>query len=155
MNKGNNESTLVEGLTEVEIQAIETFYGAWKAKKPEWLDEICSPDWQDIPLPPQQKEGPQGLKDIISFFIANFPDVEIVVGEIVGTHERAGVRAKIIFTHDKELMGIAPTHTKVEVAIHEFHHLKDGKITHTWHLEDWFSLVNAAQALKKLNIKDR
>lgn len=133
---------MVQALTENEIQAIHKFYGAWKAKKPEWLDEVCTPDWQDIPLAPKQAKGPQGLKDLIIDFIKKFPDAEIVVEEIFGTHERAGARTTLKFTHDKEFMGIAPTNKKVAIAVNEFHYLKDGKLTHTWHLEDWFSLVS-------------
>lgn len=90
MSTENNTPPLVEGLTETEIQAIHKFYGAWKAKKPEWLEEVCTLDWQDIPLPPKQAKGPQGLKDLIVDFIEKFPDAEIVVEEIFGTHERAG-----------------------------------------------------------------
>ena len=132
---------MVKALTSEEIEAIETFYSAWKKKKPELLDEVCTPDWQDIPLGPGQADGPKGLKDIITGFSATFPDVEIIIHEIYGNHERAGVRAAFAFTHDKELMGIPATGKWVELALHEFHHLKDGKLTHTWHLEDWFGLL--------------
>ena len=129
-------------LTTAEVQAIEIFYSAWKEKKPELLDQVCTPDWQDIPLAPGQADGPQGLKDIIIHFTSLLPDIEIVIHEIFGTPERAGVRASINFTHVNEILGIPPSGKKVSVALHEFHYLKDGKLTHTWHLEDWFSLLN-------------
>jgi predicted ester cyclase len=38
-------------------------------------------------------------------------------------------------------MGIAPTHKKITIALHEFHHFKDGKLSKTWHLEDWLSML--------------
>lgn len=129
-------------LNSTEIRAIETFYGAWKEKNPALLDEVCTSDWQDIPLAPGQADGPQGLKDIINHFTSLLPDIEIVIHEIFGTHERAGVRASINFTHVSEILGIPASGKKVSVALHEFHYLKDGKLTHTWHLEDWFSLLN-------------
>jgi predicted ester cyclase len=129
-------------LTTAEVQAIEIFYSAWKEKKPALLDQVCTPDWQDIPLAPGQVDGPQGLKDIITHFTSLLPDIEIIIHEIFGTPERAGVRASINFTHVNEILGIPPSGKKVSVALHEFHYLKDGKLTHTWHLEDWFSLLN-------------
>lgn len=129
-------------LTTAEVQAIEIFYSAWKEKKPELLDQVCTADWQDIPLAPGQADGPQGLKDIIIHFTSLLPDIEIVIHEIFGTPERAGIRASINFTHVNEILGIPPSGKKVSVALHEFHYLKDGKLTHTWHLEDWFSLLN-------------
>ena len=44
--------------------------------------------------------------------------------------------------------GIPPAGERVTVALHEFHYLKDGKLTHTWHLEDWFGLMVKSGAWK-------
>lgn len=141
MTDQQNAPDMVHALTAAEKQTIERFYDAWKEKRPELLDEVCTPDWQDIPLAPGQANGPKGLKDIIVNFTTAFPDVEIIIHEIFGSHQRAGVRAEIVFTHNKNLPGIPPTGKKVSVPLHEFHYLKDNKLTHTWHLEDWFGLL--------------
>lgn len=135
-------------LTEEEIRTIELFYGVWKNKQPALLYEVCTPDWKDIPLAPGQAEGPKGLEDIVNHFTATFPDVGIIIHEIFGTHERAGVRAEISFTHNADLLGIPATHQKVAIPLHEFHYLKNGKLTHTWHLEDWFGLLMRSGAWK-------
>jgi len=138
-----NESngSMVKALTQKEIETITKFYGAFKMKQPEILDEICMPDWKDIPLAPGQEDSPKGLQEIMKYLFIVCPDIEIVVHDIFGTHERAAVRASMEFTHVNEIMGIPPTHKKVSIALHEFHYLKDGKLTHTWHLEDWFGLL--------------
>jgi len=132
---------VVKALSKQEIDTIERFYAAWKLKKPEVLDEICTPDWKDIPLAPHQEDNPKGLQAIMKFLFELCPDIEIVIHEIFGSHERAAVRASLQFTHVKEIMGIPPTNKKVTIALHEFHYLKNGKLTHTWHLEDWFGLL--------------
>ncbi|MGY4538091.1 putative ester cyclase [Mucilaginibacter sp. UYNi724] len=137
---------LVKALTQQERKAIEIFYGAWKTKQPNLIDMVCTPDWKDIPLGPGQEDGPQGLKDIITYFTSVLPDVEIIIHEIFGTHERAGVRASIVFTHNNNILGIPATNKKASIALHEFHYLKNGKLTHTWHLEDWFSLLMQSEA---------
>lgn len=130
-------------LTEKELQSIETFYRAFTDHNPELLNGVCTPDWQDIPLAPGQGTGPEGLKDqITSVFLKAFPDMKIVVHEIVGSPNHAGVRASITGTHLGEVMGVPPTGQSIDIALHEFHHLKDGLLTHTWHLEDWFGLFN-------------
>lgn len=144
MNAENKET--VKPLMPQEIQSINNFYAAWRLQQPDMLDECCVPDWKDIPLGPGQQEGPQGLKDIMNYFIAALPDVEIVVHEIFGTHERAGVRAEFRFTHVSDILGIPATGKKVSVPIHEFHYLEDGKLTHTWHMEDWFGLLSQSSA---------
>jgi predicted ester cyclase len=86
--------------------------------------------------------GPQGLKDLIPMFLKAFPDMKIVIHEIVGSTGRAGVRASIVGTQRGDLFGVPPTGKPVDVALHEFHHLENGRITHTWHLEDWFGMLN-------------
>lgn len=137
----NIKNKTVEPLTAEEINTLTLFYSAFTNKNPEIADEVLSPDWQDIPLPPGQVEGAQGYKDLIKYFTSAFPDVAVTVHEIFGTHERAGVRAEMSFTHSSEFFGITPTHEKVTIALHEFHHLKNNKLVKTWHLEDWMSML--------------
>lgn len=133
-------------LSGVEWQAIHKLYEAFTGKNPDLLDEACSPDWQDIPLAPGQGPGPGGLKPLMLDLFQAFPDLKIEVDEIIGSAGRAGVRARILGTHAGEIFGLAPTGQQVSVVIHEFHHLKDGRITHTWHLEDWFGMLHQVGA---------
>lgn len=133
-------------LTEQEMKAIENLYRAFTDKNPDLLDLACSPDWQDIPLLPGQGPGPQGLKDLIPGFLKAFPDMRIDIHEIVGAAGRAGVRASIVGTHLGEIFGVQPSGQVVNVPLHEFHHLEGGRITHTWHLEDWFGMLNQIEA---------
>lgn len=135
-------------LTAREVLSIQTLYRAFTENKPDLLDEACTPDWQDIPLLPGQGPGPNGLKEIMPLFISAFPDLAIIVHEIVGCSARAGVRASIVGTHLGSIFGVAPTGQRVDIALHEFHHLQEGRISHTWHLEDWFGMLNRLGAWK-------
>ena len=97
-------------LSEQELYSIQTFYRAFTDHNPDLLDQVCAPNWQDIPLAPGQGSGPNGLKgQITSVFLSAFPDLKIVVHEIFGSPGRAGVRASITGTHLGEVMGVAPT----------------------------------------------
>ena len=82
------------------------------------------------------------MKKLMPMFLAAFPDLNIVIHEIIGSAGHAGVRASMTGTHRGEIFGVAPTDQTVDVALHEFHHLTHGRITHTWHLEDWFGMLN-------------
>lgn len=127
-------------------RVLETFYRAFSDQQPDLLDTVCTPDWQDIPLAPGQGPGPDGLKPLIRAFIAAFPDIRITIHEMIGTAERVAVRALITGTHRGTWFGIAPTGRPISMAIHEFHHLEDGRLTHTWHLEDWFGFLHQVGA---------
>lgn len=129
------------GLSNDEFNRILKFYKAWDTNDTTSVDDICHPEWQDIPLAPGQATGPAGLKDLIHFFNDAFPDIAVIINDIFGTTERVVVRAELVFTHNKPLMGIPPSNQKVKVRLFEIHHIRDGKITHTWHQEDWFGLL--------------
>ena len=126
------------GLTDKDRLAVETLYRAFSDGEPELLNQAVTPDWQDIPLAPGQAPGREGMKPLIKGFAAAFPDLGITIHEIIGAPGRAAVRAEITGTHAGEWFWVAPTHKAFRMPIHEFHHIEDGRITHTWHLEDWF-----------------
>jgi predicted ester cyclase len=151
MNTEKETPNMLPAISEEMIQAFQNSYKAWKTNDLTIIDTVFSPDWQDIPMAPGQKAGPEGLKNLITFFRETFPDIEITMLDIFGTAERVAVRSEITFTHDKEFMGISPVNQKVTVTSLELHHLKDGKITHTWHLEDWFGLLMQSRAAENLN----
>ena len=151
MNTENNTPNMAEPISTATVEAIQTSYKAWQTNDLTIIDALFSPDWQDIPMAPGQKAGPEGLKNLITFFHQTFPDIKITLQDIFGTAGRIAVRAEMTFTHDKEFMGISPVNKNVKVSILELHHLKDGKITHTWHLEDWFGLYMQSRSSENLN----
>ncbi|UPG90002.1 ester cyclase [Luteibacter aegosomaticola] len=123
-----------------ERQAVETLYRAFSEKNPDLVDAVLTPTWDDIPLAPGQAAGPQGIKDIIRGFVQAFPDVNITIHDMVQEPGKVGVRAEITGTHQGEIFGIPATGKAVSFRLHEFHVLKDQKLTTTWHMEDWFAL---------------
>jgi len=141
MTNDHTAEGLVKALTQEEIDTLNAFYGVFSNRDYSVVDRILAPDWQDIPLAPGQQDGPEGYVALVRGFTQAFPDVTVKVHEIFGTHQRAGVRAEMSFTHNNEFMGIAPTNQKLTIAIHEFHHLQGGKVTKTWHLEDWLTML--------------
>ncbi len=137
---------LVAPLSEAEESAVRKLYQAFTDKNPDLLYEALAPDWMDIPLAPGQGTGPDSLKPIVQMFVAAMPDIQITVHEIIGTAGRAGARCEITGTHLGEIQGIPPSGKRVSILLHEFHHLTDGKITQTYHLEDWFGMMNQVGA---------
>lgn len=138
MNTTN--TTAAQQLQDAELNAVRTLYRAFSEKNPALVDAVLAADWDDIPLAPGQQPGPDGIKPIIESFGAAFPDVQIVIHDMVHTPGKVAVRAEITGTHEGELFGIAATGKKVSFRLHEFHDVKDGRIATTWHMEDWFGL---------------
>jgi predicted ester cyclase len=137
------------GLADRDRIAIETLYRAFSEHNPNLLDEAVSENWQDLPLAPGQEPGREGMKPLIHQFSAAFPDLRIAIHEVIGAPGRAGVRAEITATHRGEWFGIAPTGIRFTLPIHEFHQVQDGRVTHTWHMEDWFGWLHQVGAMGK------
>lgn len=135
----------VASLAAEELKALETFYRAFEGM-PELLDEAVAADWQDIPLAPGQASGREGMKPLIVAFGIAFPNAKVSIQEIISAPGRAAVRAVISGTHEGKWFGVEPTGQPFQLAIHEFHHIANGRLTHTWHLEDWFGWLNQVDA---------
>lgn len=129
-------------LTVTQKRSLETFYRAFSDKNPSLLDEAVTPDWQDIPLALGQALGPEGLKPLMQMLFTAFPDLQIIIDDVITQPARAGVRARIVATHQGEIFGLQPTGKPVLIALHEFHHFKHDRISYTWHLEDWFGMLH-------------
>ncbi|WP_322049893.1 ester cyclase [Paraburkholderia bannensis] len=123
-----------------ERTAVETLYRAFNENAPDLVDSVLAADWEDIPLGPGQGPGPDGIKPIIRSFGEAFPDVQIVIHDLIQVPGQIAVRAEITGTHRGELFGIAPTGKRVSFRLHEFHALDGQRVTTTWHMEDWFGL---------------
>lgn len=124
---------------------LDLFYRAF-AGEPELLDRAVTPDWQDLPLAPGQQPGPEGIRPMIAGLKQAIPDIAIVVHEVIADGDRIGVRAEMTGTHTGAWFGVAPTGRAFKVALHEFHTIKGGRLTHTFHLEDWFGWLNQVGA---------
>jgi predicted ester cyclase len=125
---------------QAERTAVENLYRAFSDKNPDLLDLAVTQDWDDIPLAPGQGPGPEGFKPVLASFIAAFPDINIIVHDMLQEPGKIAVRAEITGTHQGEFMGMAPTGRPISVRLHEFHLLNGERVTTTWHMEDWFAM---------------
>ncbi|MBK0095629.1 ester cyclase [Erwinia sp. S63] len=132
--------TQLDQRLQAERAAVENLYRAFSDKNPDLLDLAVTQDWSDIPLAPGQGPGPEGFKPVLASFIAAFPDINIIVHDMLQEPGKAAVRAEITGTHQGEFLGIAPTGRRISVRLHEFHLLNGERVTTTWHMEDWMAL---------------
>lgn len=124
-------------LTNDDRLAVGILYRAFNEGNPQLLDNVLTDDWRDTPLAPGQQPGREGLKPMMAALSAAFANLKFEPQEITGQDGRAGVRLAFSGRHTGEWMGVAATGKSFSIAWFEFHHTKAGRITHTWHLEDW------------------
>jgi predicted ester cyclase len=70
-----------------------------------------------------------------------FPDIQIVIEEVLAEGDRIAFRSRMRGTHHGELMGIAPTGRNVRVGLLDLIRVQDGKIVEQWGGPDLFDLL--------------
>lgn len=124
---------------------VRRFYEAMSTGALHLADEVLTPDWEDIPLLPGVGTGPQGYKDTIGFLRGVFPDLTMTVEDVVvdGDAQRGkvAVRSTARGTHRGAILGVEATGLQVSFSAFDVHHLREGRIERSWHLEDYTALL--------------
>jgi steroid delta-isomerase-like uncharacterized protein len=121
-------------------QLIVDFYKAVAAHDMEQLRAVVAGDWQYIPAISDDQSGPDQMIPAFRNLAIGLPDMKIDLLDVLVSDDRVAVRASVSGTQTGPIMGVAATSKPVTFAIHAFHEVKNGKITRTWHLEDWLSM---------------
>ncbi|AET94838.1 ester cyclase [Caballeronia cordobensis] len=128
-------------------EAVERLYRAFATQDVALLREAVTPDWEYLPEPPGQRHGPDQMIPIFEDLASALPDMRIQILDMLVQDNRVGTRAEVSGTQSGPLMGIAATKKPIRFAIHSFHELRDGRVSKTWHLEDWLSVFRQLDAV--------
>ena len=120
-------------------QSIKLFYEALAQNKPDLLDQILAPTWEDIPLNEGQGAGRDGFKPVVGGFHAIFPDLKIVNDDIIEAGDKVVVRSTLSGTQAAPFAGFPSKGKSFSVMAIDIHQFKDGKVVKSWHIENWLS----------------
>lgn len=91
------------------------------------------------------KPTPPGREHIRAFFedtFATWPDIQIVVETAVAEGDWVMGRSTSSATHSATVMGVRPTHKKIETSFWDLHRFNaDGLIVETWNLMDSVTIM--------------
>jgi steroid delta-isomerase-like uncharacterized protein len=113
----------------------------------ELIDQLVAPDAVNHdPATPAQMRGLGGrevFKGTVSMYRAAFPDVRIVVDDVIAADDKVVLRWHSEGTHRGELAGLAPTGARASVTGIGIDRWKDGKVVEAW--TEWDNLGLARQ----------
>ena len=113
----------------------------------ELIDQLVAPEAvnHDPATPARLRElrGPDVFKRTVSMYRAAFPDVRIMVDDVIATDDKVVLRWHGEGTHRGELKGLAPTGAHVSVTGIGIDRWEDGKIVEAW--SEWDNLGLARQ----------
>lgn len=107
----------------------------------EAADELVEEDFVELDPLPGQKQGREGLKDVIRMMRMSFPDIHWVVQETIASGDKVVSRFKWTGTHRGDFAGIPATGRQVTVPGVVIDRLKDGKMADSRILMDTLGMM--------------
>ncbi|MBD2460266.1 ester cyclase [Oscillatoria sp. FACHB-1407] len=119
-----------------------SFYRAVESGSVDSLTTILAPDWEEIPLAyPGQPPGVNGYAPVVQTFKAAFPDGRFQIEDVIEAGTKVVIRTTVHGTHQGAFLGVEPTHKPISFATIDIHEIADNKIVRSWHIEDFFGLL--------------
>ena len=108
------------------------------------IDEIVDPDVQIRTPLPVHATGPQALKEVFARLHRAFPDLHVIVEDMIEEQDKVVGRNTVTGTHQGEYMGVLPTGRSItykEIFIFQIFIFRfaAGRIAETWGVVDVFS----------------
>jgi steroid delta-isomerase-like uncharacterized protein len=121
-------------MTEQEnLQIGRRVFEAWNAHDPNRYAALLDPGhvWETDTLP-QTVRGRDAARQTMQMYLGAFPDLHFDIEQMLGSGNHVVTRWRATGTHRGELMGIAPTHRRVELHGCTVNEIKNGKSVHVW-----------------------
>ena len=107
----------------------------------EQADELVAVDFVELDPLPGQRQGREGLKEVIGMLRAAFPDMNWVVDETVASGDKVVTRFTWTGTHRGTFLGVPATGRSVSVKGVVIDRLVEGRMTDSRILMDNLSLM--------------
>ena len=107
----------------------------------ERADDLVAVDFLELDPLPGQRQGREGLKQVIAAMRAAFPDIHWAVDEMVAEGDKVFSRFTWSGTHRGEFLGISPTGKQIKVAGMVLDRVGAGKMTESRILMDGLSMM--------------
>jgi steroid delta-isomerase-like uncharacterized protein len=127
---------------------VRRFWGVWEEGNIGLVDELVAPDYVNhSPGIPDQPEGPEGIKVLVSMIRGGMLDLRVVIDDMIAEGDRVAVRYTIEGTHEGELFGVPPTGRRLSIESCTVEQVSDGKIREHWRVTDTLDMMQQLGAI--------
>ncbi len=119
----------------------------WNKGNLEAVDRYFADEYIDRNPLPGQAPGREGYKQAVAIIRAAFPDLHLVLEDILAEGDKAAFRYTMSGTHRGEFMGLPPTDRPFSVAGMIFVRIADGKAVERWANLDTLGLMQQLGAI--------
>lgn len=128
------------------------FEEVWNKGREEAIDEMFAEDGIAYGLADETGaplRGASGFKPFYRNFRGAFPDIELIVEDIIAEGDKVAARCRVRATHAGEGLGLAATKRPMEITGMTFVRVRDGKIVEAWNNFDFMGMYRQLGALQK------
>jgi len=119
----------------------------WNKHNPGAVDEFIAPDL--IEHNPILGIGPgrDGFRKALELIFATFPDLHIILEDVIGEGDKVITRWTGRTTHVREFMGIPPTNKQLVIEGIDIFRYANGKRAESWHQWDQLGMMQQLGAV--------
>jgi steroid delta-isomerase-like uncharacterized protein len=118
------------------------FEQVWNEGRADAIDEMFAADGLAYGLTenPNEALGPSSFRDLHNTFRGAFPDMMIVVEDVIAEGDKVAARCSVRGRHQGDHLGIAATDTPVDFTGIAIVRIRDGKIVEAWNNFDFMRM---------------
>jgi len=118
------------------------WYQAFNTKDTVMLQSLLDEHWQDLPADPKHPVGKKEVGTLLIHLTTVFPDFNCEIKDILQDGNKVIVRSVLSGEQHFPFMGFPSKGKSMSIQAVDIHEFKNGKITSTWHTEDWLTGLN-------------
>ena len=126
---------------------VRRFIGLFESGDLSLVDDLIAAGYVGHNPFPDQKPGPEGIKELIGGMRATFPDLKITISDMIADGSRVVARWTATGTHQGEFMDIPATGNRLTVTGINIDRIEGGKIVEHWEQFDAMGMMQQMGAL--------
>jgi steroid delta-isomerase-like uncharacterized protein len=128
------------------------FEEVWNKGREEAIDEMFAEDGIAHGLADEtgaQLRGPNDFKPFFRNFRGAFPNIEVIVEDIIAEGDKVAARCRVRAVHAGDTLGFAATQRPMEITGITFVRVREGKIVEAWNNFDFMGMFQQLGTLQK------
>jgi steroid delta-isomerase-like uncharacterized protein len=123
------------------------FEEVWNQRRTESIDAMFAEDGLGHGLEGEPLRGPAGFKVLHERFCTAFPDINIVVEDVVAEGDKVAARCTVRGSHGGDSLGFAATNSPVQFTGMVLARIENGKIVEAWNNFDFMGMYQQVGAI--------
>jgi steroid delta-isomerase-like uncharacterized protein len=126
------------------------FEEVWNRGRAEAIDEMFAEDGVAYGLAGDagSLRGPAAFRPFHRSFREAFPDIEVVVEDVIAEGDKLAARCSVRAKHQGDTLGFRATGRPMEITGMTFARVRDGKIVEAWNNFDFMAMFGQLGALR-------